>query len=411
MEYCCIFHANLNYAYLLPEQYEFVIRESYELILDTMREEFGHMKFVFEASGFTIDRIAELCPDVLAKLKAAIDSGQCEPMGSPYAHLMMPNFPAEDDAWALTFSQEAYERHLGRRLVSGWNPECGWRSYVPQTFADTGFKQITLDFDAYALSTRDAVREVEYNPDKHACYGLDLPWYEIDGTERALRFPFKDVVPGLNGFARTDRICQPALRWLMGMYDFDAYIEPIRKHSAEIDADHQGALIVFAEDAEYIGTSGWFFLKYHNQPERVFEKMPDAREKLCHFLRAIEQAGGTLVTFDHICNDLPPLDEQYYCEDDLAWHRAWSTAWRETPESLEFDPQIDVLRERIHKAEQSAHADAERQKIRQAWFHLTCAANSDGRWPPPPDKVHPFNKQWVTGHLDDCHKVLSELGV
>jgi len=412
MEYCCIFHANLNYAYLLPEKYEFVIRESYELILDTLREKFPDMKFVLEGSGFTVDTIAETCPDVMAKLRAAVESGQCEFMGSPYAHLMMSNFPEEDDIWALRFSQEAYERHLGRRIESGWNPECGWQQYVPHAFQKTGFKQITLDFDAYALSTRDEVRKIEYNPDKHACYGLDLPWYELSGDDRALRFPFSDVVPGLNGFARTDRICQPALRWLMGLYEFDAYAEPIRKHSAEIEGDEQGALVIFAEDAEYIGTSGWFYLKYYSQPDRVFERMPDAEEKLCFFLNWLrDEMDGRLVTFDHICNDLPPLEGKYYCEDDLAWHRAWSTAWRETPESLHFDPQIDKLRDRVHKAEQDAKSDDDRQKIRRAWFHLTCAANSDGRWPPPPEKVHPFNRQWVQDHIDKCDAVLGDLGV
>lgn len=30
MKYCMIFHANLNYAYLIPERYEHVIRSSYE---------------------------------------------------------------------------------------------------------------------------------------------------------------------------------------------------------------------------------------------------------------------------------------------------------------------------------------------------------------------------------------------
>jgi hypothetical protein len=412
MKYCCIFHANLNYAYLVPDQYAFVIRESYELILDTMRERFPDQRFVFEASGYTLDQIAERCPDVLAKLKAAVDAGQCEFMGSPYAHLMMSNFPEEDDVWALRFSQESYERHLGSRIESGWNPECGWQPYVPHAFKKTGFRQITLDFDAYALSTRPEVREIEYNPDKHACYGLDLPWFDLPGDERTLRFPFKDVVPGLNGFTRTDRICQPALRWLMGVYDFEAYAEPIRKYSAPLEGDDQGALIVFAEDAEYVGTSGWFYLKYHNQPERVFEAMSDAEEKLVFFLDWLTgEMDGTLVTFDDICNRLPPLQETYYCEPDLAWHRAWSTAWRETPESLAFDPQIDAIRERIHRAEEGASADTDRDLIRRAWFHMTCAANSDGRWPPPPQVVHPFNREYVEDHLAGARRALEELGV
>ena len=107
MKYCAIFHANLNYAYLVPEKYEFVIRNSYELIIDTMRDRFPEQKYVFEASGYTLDQIAEKCPDVLVMLKAAVDSGQCEFMGSPYAHLMMSNFPKEDDVWSLRFSQDS----------------------------------------------------------------------------------------------------------------------------------------------------------------------------------------------------------------------------------------------------------------------------------------------------------------
>ena len=41
MKYVMIFHANLNYAYLDPDKYEFVIRNSYELIFDTMSDATG----------------------------------------------------------------------------------------------------------------------------------------------------------------------------------------------------------------------------------------------------------------------------------------------------------------------------------------------------------------------------------
>ena len=75
MKYIAIWHANLNYAYLTPDQYEFVIRESYELIIDTMRENFPGTKYVFEASGFTLEWMAELTPHVLGKLKEAVQAG------------------------------------------------------------------------------------------------------------------------------------------------------------------------------------------------------------------------------------------------------------------------------------------------------------------------------------------------
>ena len=50
MKYVMIFHANLNYAYLEPDKYEFVIRHSYEMLFDTMEKYFPDTRFVFEAS-------------------------------------------------------------------------------------------------------------------------------------------------------------------------------------------------------------------------------------------------------------------------------------------------------------------------------------------------------------------------
>jgi alpha-amylase/alpha-mannosidase (GH57 family) len=122
MDYVAIFHANLNYAFLIPENYERVIRASYEVIIDTFREKFPEAKYVFEASGYTIDQIAERTPDVLEKLKAAIESGQCEFMGSPYAHPIMANIPEEDGYWSCEFAMRTYEKRLGMRPEAFWNP-------------------------------------------------------------------------------------------------------------------------------------------------------------------------------------------------------------------------------------------------------------------------------------------------
>ena len=60
MQYINIFHANLNYAYLTPDRYEFVIRTAYEMIIDTMGEVFPDTPYVFEASGYTLEEMAPL---------------------------------------------------------------------------------------------------------------------------------------------------------------------------------------------------------------------------------------------------------------------------------------------------------------------------------------------------------------
>ena len=263
MKYVAVFHANLNYAYLVPERYEFVIRSSYELLIDTMRERFAGTKYVFEASGYTLEHIAEKTPDVLDKLKAAIASGQCEFMGSPYAHPMLPNFPEEDGLWTIEFSNDVYQRLLGFRPRSFWNPECGWRDYIPRQVAQAGYANLIGDFEAYSRSVdadgkplRPEIYEKEHSDDT-AFYRFGFA-YDLPGTERALHFPFQHVVgvpPGtLRAFLRTDRVAQFGVRFFMGMdgYSLREYVNLIRKYSEQPAGEAEGALIVFADDAEYL---------------------------------------------------------------------------------------------------------------------------------------------------------------
>jgi hypothetical protein len=401
MKYIAIFHANLNYAYLTPDKYEYVIRGSYELILDTMRERFPDTKFVFEASGYTLEQIAALAPDVLNKLRAAVDSGRCEFMGSPYAHPMLPNFPKEDGIWSIRFSNEAYRRHLGLQPRSFWNPECGWRSYVPEQAAETGYRNLLADFEAYSRSCgkdgrplRPEIYEKEYSKDP-AFYNFAFQ-YDLPGDERTLHFPF-EYPAGRGGsklrvFLRTDRVAQYAVRFFMGMrgYSFADYLALIWKYSAQRPGESEGALIIFADDAEYVGTNGWFRLKFQNQPDHVFERTPRSRENLIELVSAVRQR-GEFVTFDEACTRLPVLSAELAFDDDSAWHGAKASTWAGTPMARHLRPWQDLVREKLHAV--SAGLDPETAK--RIWYHLTNSYNSDGQWPPTlpdaPHIVHPFN--------------------
>ena len=254
MKYISIFHANLSYAYLVPEKYEFVIRASYELLIDTMRECFSDTNYVFEASGYTLERIAEITPDVLEKLRDAIARGQCEFMGSPYAHPMLPNFPKDDGVRSIQFSNDAYERLLELQPTSFWNPECGWRSYVPEQVVETGYRNLIGDFEAYSRSLgrdgkpqRPEIYAAEQSDEK-AFYSFGFN-YDLPGTERAIHFPFRQVAglqpDTLRIFLRTDRVAQFGVRFFMGMpgYTLDEYLGLIRKYSQQPDGEPEGALL------------------------------------------------------------------------------------------------------------------------------------------------------------------------
>ncbi|QDT00377.1 polysaccharide deacetylase family protein [Adhaeretor mobilis] len=415
MKYLNIFHANLNYAYLTPESYEFVIRHSYEMMFDTMAEHFPGVKYVFEASGFTIEQMAERTPDVLAKLNAAIADGSCEFMGSPYAHPMLPNFPEEDGLWTLRFSNDIYQQHLGFQPRSFWNPECGWRSYVPKMVHDAGYANLIGDFEAYSRSLksdgtpqRPEIYEAEHS-NEAAFYNFAFR-YDLPGSEPAIHFPFNQLQglekDQLRMLLRSDRIAQHGVRYFMGMdgYTLESYLELIRKYSSQSEGESEGAMIVFADDAEYVGTNGWFRLKYENRPDNVFEHTPKSREKLIDLVAACLEM-GEFITFDEACATLPAIEEPITFDDDSAWHGAFASTWANTPMARILRPWQDLVREKLNASE-----DLTESTERQAWYHLTNSYNSDGQWPPTlpesPHIVHPYNYQYCFDNLLEAEKLV-----
>ena len=144
-----------------------------------------------------------------------------------------------------------------------------------------------------------------------------------------------------------------------------------------------GALIIFADDAEYVGTNGWFRLKYQNQPDHVFERCPDAREKLVALIRACNEMGG-FATFDEACNTLPPLGEELTFDDDSAWHGAKASTWAETPMARLLRPWQDLVRQKLR-----SDNDLDDATRRRAWSN---------RCPGPPDLPRPEHPRAPAAH-------------
>ena len=404
MKYVAIYHANLNYAYLTPDKYEFVIRNAYELILDVMQNYFPDTKFVFEASGYTIEEIANRTPDVLEKLKKAIDEKRCEFMGSPYAHPMLPNFPKEDGKWSIYFSNNVYNKYLGFTPKSFWNPECGWRKYVPEQVESNGYKYLLGDFEAYSRSCkpdgspiRPEIYEKEFTKEAKF-YNMGFK-YDLPGDEKTIHFPFDYRKNNLKIFLRTDRVAQFGVRFFMGMegYSLEKYLDLIKKYSQQQPDEPEGALIIFADDAEYIGTNGWFRLKYQNKPDNVFEATPQSKENLINLISNVKKMGD-FITFEEACL-LPINTSEIHFDDDSAWHGAKASTWANTPMAKLLRPWQDLVREKLNKISNNLSYE----EIEMIWFHLTNSYNSDGQWPPTlpdaPHLIHPFNYSYCFDNL------------
>lgn len=409
MNYVAIFHANLNYAYLIPECYERVIRASYEVILDEFAKQ-PEAKFVFEASGYTIEQMAKLTPDVLEKLKKAMKEGRCEFMGAPYSHPIMANIPEEDGYWSCEFSQRVYEKYLGGRVESFWNPECTWMQYVPNAFKRAGAKYLTLDFESYMCSSDKDYAWVEKNRTHDMNWGGHLPWFDLDPDCKFLHRPFKNIVPGLHGFCRSDRLIGKYLSYFRGNTTIEEYIANMVYWSGK---KKEGATIIIADDAEYCGTTGYYFIKYKADYTKTFCIDPTAGPKLAKMITEILKV-GPMITFKEACEKIPAVDEPFFVEDRFAWHRTYADAWANTPEARAWEPILQTMRmEYKEKYQPITEAPENRAKFKEIveefWFHMTNSANSDGRWPPPPRVTCEFNRNWVLNEINETKKVLAKL--
>jgi len=181
-------------------------------------------------------------------------------------------------------------------------------------------------------------------------------------------------------------------------YDFEMYLDLIKKYSKQPEDMPEGALIIYADDIEYVGTSGWHRLKYENKPDNTFEKVPGSKEKLIRLVEAVNELGG-FVTYDWACNNLPALDDPLNFDDDSAWHGARASTWANTPMARLLRTWHDLVRNKLHEIYDSL----DEQTVRKIWYYLTNSYNSDGQWPPTlpeaPHIVHPFDYEYCFDNL------------
>jgi len=399
LKFILIFHANLNYSQLKTEKQSFVCKESYGALADFFTQRFPQVKWCFESSGFTLDYLAENTPEVLKKYQEIFKKKNCEFIGSPYAHSILTSFPYEDGLYSLKFALESYQKHLGFVPKVGWNPEGCWTAKIPEMFKEAGYETLITDWESYLKSNDEAIKQAESYQDKTSKDGLKLLSDKINPADRTLHFPLQ-IIPGLKGVMRTDRVSAKTLYYFQGDLKFEELIKSIDKFSAE----KEGFLIVYAEDAEYLGTTAWYHLKYHNQ-FRFFEENPESFDRLDRLIKALQERGD-FCTISEATKEFPAIEKPFHIDDGLAWHNAYAVAWASTPWAERLDPECDKVRRMIKEAESKVKTDREKQKIKEAWFYLIQAENSDGRWPPPPFEPAENNIKFCKEALRKAEKIL-----
>ncbi len=400
MKVCFFFHGNLNYSNMPIERRDWVIDASYGALLDFWKTRFPGQKWSIEHAGWDVEYMAQHTPHIIKAEREQLGKS-LEFVGAPYAHSILPNFPYEDGVHALKFGMEAYERILDCRPRVLWNPEGAWNSDVPKMALATGYDGVFVDWDSYLRCNDAKIRAAEDDGERTRLYA-DLDDANVDPSAKTLHFPLI-IQPGLKAVMRTDRVSRHMLRYLMDDTEID--MQGILKNYT---AANEGYLVVYAEDAEYCGTTGWYFMKYH-QLKNSFDPIPQSFDRLERIVGWALEAGHELVHLSDVLDNVPVLDTgaPFHLEDGMAWHGTYAEAWASTPPAKEMDPECDKVRERIRRAEA---AGANPEKVKQAWKHLVCAENSDGRWPPPPVNPADWNLEFCWSNLRDAAAVMDQLG-
>ena len=394
-------HANLQYSQLKPEKRLWVIRNCYGPLLDLV-ERAGYT-IAFEASGKTVDMIAQEAPEIMAKLKALVQKGQIEPVASPYIHFMLSNVPPELCLDSLRKSLDAWEHHAGMRPKIGWNPECGWASYIPDVYRQAGMEALVMDADSFFLSFEEIRKatalfyDVEGHSNKTQLFRIEE--YIKDKPEFLKYLTNPSVAPnGLKLIFRSDCMANLLLWYLMGATEgqrgANVDAEEIRQMLAtwkERVARTGTFVMPYAEDAEYIGSTAYFYVKQFNEA-RFFEPEPDSVQRFEQIVNLAVDTGYTLATPSQVLADSLPIANAYVdqIENGVAWHGGTAKAWTNTPFARIMDPVCRSVFEGIQTVRAAAGPNAV-PALHDAMAALASAWVSDSRWPPEPTSPGRFN--------------------
>ncbi|MDR1012038.1 MAG: glycoside hydrolase family 57 [Opitutaceae bacterium] len=422
-------HGNLQYSQLPPARQAWVSTRSYEPLFDL--SERHDAPIAFEASGETLEIVARETPRVMEKLRRGIREGRIEPVASPHTHIMLANIEPELGLDSLRNGLDTWERLTGARPVTGWNPECSWAGFIPGIFRAAGFETLIGDADSYLLSSVPDLRQatglrfdVRGHSNKNALFKIERV---IADRPEVLRTLFRPnlLSNGLKVILRSDMLCNILLWYLMGATEGNRD-QPIR--TGEVRATlarwrdripgGDGFLLPYAEDAEYVGTTAYFYVKQFGLA-RFFEPAPDSVGRFEKIIMLARELGFRLITpREAVANYAPIPGRGFECiENGCAWHGGTAKAWTNTPHARLLDPVCRSVYQGLRAIAAHLKIDDMRRDaaFREVMRRIGTAYVSDARWPPTPTSPGRFNVREALDALDfaneDIAAIMSARGI
>ena len=243
-----LFHLNLAFSSIEEEQRPEVIERCYWPLL-RLPERIGG-PIAIEATGFTLECIADINPAWIAELRRLMSAGRIEFVGSGYAQMIGPLVPARVNEANLSLGNDAYLRLLGQRPAVALVNEQAFASGLVPLYLNAGYRGILMDWDNIAAHHGDWEPELKFHPQR-AC-GTDgsdiaLLWTHTMAFQKLQRLAHGDIdVTDYMGFVEAQRGPEPRV---FPLYSNDAEIfdfRPKRFHTEEKVRDGEWELIASA---------------------------------------------------------------------------------------------------------------------------------------------------------------------
>jgi hypothetical protein len=360
-------------------------------------------------------------PEVLGMLVALIKEKKIEPIASPHTHIILSNIDPEIGYFSLVESLDTWEKHTGSRPNTGWIPECSWAYFIPEIYKKAGFKTILMDGESLLLSFPEIRQStgLSYDVTGHSNKNLLFRVEEyIKDKMQFLKFITAPSVykNGLNMIFRSDFMANLMLWYLMGategIREKDVSLDEIREKLIEWKGlvKKSGSYILpFAEDAEYIGTSAYFYVKQFGQA-RFFEPCPDSVGRFKKLIDTSVEAGYELSLPSEIVEGGRKFENVYIEQIDngMAWHGGTARAWMNTKYARILDPVCRSLYDGIKSVMEylGVRMQTMDEHLQQALKEVVDAYVSDARWPPAPTSPGRFNVQEALNALSRANEAL-----
>jgi hypothetical protein len=172
------FHLNLMYSSIPEEARSEVIRRCYHPLLDLASPSFP---VSLEATALTLEMIDALDPGWTAKLKAHLELGVVEFVGSGYSQIIAPLVPGTVNQANLTRGMETYEALLGDRPKIWLVNEMAYSGGLPELYAAAGAQALVMEWNNTWKGHPEWEAELRYHHQKAlGCEGTTLPVVWVD---------------------------------------------------------------------------------------------------------------------------------------------------------------------------------------------------------------------------------------